>query len=66
MSMLLKSFPGFMILVSLNDLCGKDSAACGIFPAGCKCSQDSDGSAPLWLLSRRLSSLKQYSSCFQG
>lgn len=69
MSLLLTSFLGFQILVSLNAWCGKDRAvlaARGIYPAGSKCSQDSDGSAPLWLISRRFSSLKQYSSCFQG
>lgn len=67
MSMLLMSLLGFPILASLNALCGKDRTAravCGIYPAGCRCSQDSDGSAPLWLLSRRVS--KQYSSCFRG
>ena len=69
MSVLLMSFPGSLILVCLNALCGKDRAvlaARGIYPAGSKCSQDSDGSAPLWLISRRFSSLKQYSSCFLG
>lgn len=69
MSLLLTPFPGFPILVSLNALCGKNRAvlaAGGIYPAGSKCSQDSDGSAPPQLVSRRFSSLKQYSSCFQG
>lgn len=69
MSLLLVSFPGFLILASWIALCGKDRAvlaACGFYPAGSKCSQGSDGSAPPRLISRRFSSLKQYSSCFQG
>lgn len=62
-------FPRLPDSFYLNALCGKDravGAARGIYPAGSKCSQDSDGSAPPRLLSRRFSSLKQYSSCFQG